>query len=110
MHRDAGQAFFAMDVGSIDGRAHQWPPCTGVHRDVFAASPFAGQAGVARRFIEAHVAGHGGDGADVQLLGRGHGQEQRDHVVGTGVGVDDQVMRGGLEGGGGSCSHEGESL
>ncbi len=108
VHLDAGEPFFAVHVGGVDRLAHQRASGAGVHGDVFAAGPFAGQAGVARGFFQAHVAGHGGDGADVELVGRGHGQEKRDHVVGAGVGVDDQVDGGGLEGGG--CGHEGDSL
>ncbi|MNN13384.1 hypothetical protein D3C81_1264140 [compost metagenome] len=110
MHWNTGQAFFAMHFGSVDRRAHQRAPCPGVYRDVFAAGPLAGQAGVARGFVEAHVAGDGGDGADVEFVRRGHGQEQRYHIIGAGVGVDDQVAGCGLERGGGGCGHEGESL
>jgi len=43
-----------------------------------------------------------------RFVRRGHGQEQRDHIVGAGVGVDDQVDGGGLQGSG--CGHEGDSL
>lgn len=108
MYADAGQAFFTVDVGGVDGRAYQRAGGTGVDGDVFTAGPFTGQARVARGFVQPHVAGHGGDGADAEFVGRGHGQEQRNHVVGARVGVDDKVDRGGLEGGGGG--HEGESL
>ncbi|MNP26543.1 hypothetical protein D3C76_1194030 [compost metagenome] len=110
MHLNAGQAFFTVHLGGIDGCAYQWPPCPGVYRDVFASCPLSGQAGVARGLVQAHVARHGGNGADVQFLRRGHGEEQRDHIIGAGVGVDYQLARGGLEGGGGGCGHEGESL
>ncbi|MNO88624.1 hypothetical protein D3C76_800800 [compost metagenome] len=108
VHLYTGEAFFAMNVGGVDRRAHQWAAGTGVHRDVFTPRPFAGQAGIARGLVQAHVAGHGGDGADTEFVGRSHGQKQRDHVVRAGIGVDDQVDGCGLEGGG--CGHEDDSL
>ncbi|MNR00951.1 hypothetical protein D3C85_1167420 [compost metagenome] len=80
-----------MDVGGVDRRAQQRPGRAGVHRNLFAPRPLPGQAGIARGLFQAHVAGHGGDGTDLQLIRRSHGQEQRHYVIGAGVGIDNQV-------------------
>ena len=64
---------------------------TGVHRYIFTPCPFASQSGITRGFVQTHVAGHGGQRADIQLIRRGQREQQGDHVVSAGIGVDDQV-------------------
>jgi len=91
MHRDARDAFLAMDILGVDRFAQQRRWRTGVHRDVLAPCPLTCQARVARGLVQAHIAGHGGQRTNAQLLRRSHGKQQGHHIVGTRVGVDDQV-------------------
>ena len=93
IHRDARQTFLAMDVLGIDRRAHQRLRRSGVHRHLFAPGPLKGKPCIARGFVQAHVAGDGGQCTDAQFLRRCQGKQQGNHVVGTGIGVDDQVDR-----------------
>ena len=61
----------------------------GVHRHIARAGEFQGVQGVPGRLVDRHVTRDGGDGNDPAEAGRG-GEDQRDRVVGAGVGVDDQ--------------------
>ncbi|MNI71173.1 hypothetical protein D3C73_1270310 [compost metagenome] len=91
MHRDTGQALLAMNILGIDRCAHQRLRRTGIDRHVFAPCPLTGQPRIARGLVQTHVTGHGGQRANVQGLRRSQCKQQRHHVVGTRVGIDDQV-------------------
>ena len=91
MHCDAGDTLLAMDILGVDRFAQQRRWRTGVHRDVLAPCPLARQACVAGGLVQAHIAGDGGQRTNAQLLRRGHGEQQGHHVIGTRVGIDDQV-------------------
>ncbi|MNI49939.1 hypothetical protein D3C73_1045780 [compost metagenome] len=93
MDRDARQTFFAVDVLGIDRRAFQRLRRPGIHRHRFAPGPLKGKPGIARGFVQAHVAGDRGQCAHVQFLRRCQGKQQGNHIVGTGIGIDDQVDR-----------------
>ena len=52
-----------------------------------------GAAGVALGAGQRDVAGDRGEGQDLDLVGRGQGQEDRDGVVLAGVAVEDDAVR-----------------
>jgi hypothetical protein len=95
VHGDAGEALLAVDVRRVDRRALQGAVGACVHRNLRPPGPLAGQACIARGLREWHVAGHRRQRLDLQHLGRRHGEQQRNHVVGARVGVDDERVRGG---------------
>jgi len=91
MYGDTGDAFLAMDIFGVDRRAQQRLRRAGIHRYLLAPCPLTSQARVTRGLVQAHIAGDGGQRPNVQLLPGGHGKQQGHYIVGTWVGVDDQV-------------------
>jgi hypothetical protein len=69
--------------------ALQWALATSVHGHIFATSDLTNDAGVTRCKLGADVAGYGGDRQDVESVGCGKCQQQRDTVIDTRVAVDD---------------------
>lgn len=91
MNGNARDAFLAVNVFGVDRRTPHRLRRAGVHRNFFAPCPLADQACIAGGLIQVNVTGNSGQRADLQLIGRSHGQQQGNHVVVTRIGVDDQV-------------------
>ena len=73
----------------IDGGQKVRPRAASMHRHVFAPSPFAHEARVARGEFHRHIATHRGDAQQFDGIARGEGEEQSDGVVDTGIAVVD---------------------
>ena len=68
----------------------EWPIASGVHGDLGRTTDVERDDRVPHGEFDGDVAGHHGDGAHVDVR-IAHRQQQRDGVVGRGVGVDDHT-------------------
>ena len=103
-----------VDVFGGDRRAHQRALAAGEHRHVAAAGQFHDAPRVNRGPRQRHVAGDRHDAGDLQFVGRGQRQKDRDGVVLSGIGVDDDaalhVLAARLEGRGRSSPGTGRKI
>ena len=93
----SAQTAFAMEMLRIDGGQKERPRAAGMHRHVFAPSPFTHQTRVAGSEFARHIATHGGNAEQIDGIARGEGEEQSDSVVDAGIAVVDDG--GGRHGG-----------